>query len=265
MDVLIIIGGISFQNAVSIDQNVTNSLMPGLDPLDLSGWFKIAVPAGKYLIVSIISADLYTDFDAYIYDPSGTLLTAAATDSYPDACSTYAFTTGDYRIRIHPFQGSGLFTMNITISNTTGPEDGLAFGTAYSLTESAPTATGSIPVASATGYMYFRVFLRSGQYITAWLRGDSDQHDFDLYLLDNQFNQLSYSWNFEYPERIDHTATYDGYVYLLVVPCEGSGTFEIEIEFKEDTSLPSWAIVLIIILIILAIIVALILFFRMSR
>ncbi len=264
VNVSTIFGGDSFANAVEVTEGVFNSIMPGLDPLDLSAWFKIEVNISKYLIVSILTAGSGTDFDAFIYSPSGSILTMAAIDAYPDTCSTYAPVTGYYRIRIHPFTGEGVFALNVTISDSPGPEDGLAFGTAISFRPNYTTATGSCPAASSTGYMYYRVYLSSGQSIRVTLDGDSAQHDFDLYLLDGSLNLLTNSYAYNYPESLTYTAQSDGYIYILVVPYSGSGSFTITLEYV-DLGLPEWLIWVIIVCVAAAVIAGIYLFFKASH
>ncbi|MHA1652020.1 MAG: clostripain-related cysteine peptidase [Candidatus Helarchaeota archaeon] len=225
------IGGDSFENAQAISEGIFNGMMWGPDPTDGSAWFKISVPAGKYLIVSIITGDPGTDFDIYIYTESGQFLTAAIKSTYPDTCSTYAHETGEYRIRIYPYDGSGSFTFNVTISNTTGPEDGLSIGTAISLSSTHPSASGYLPAATPEGEMYFRIFLEQGQHIIILLRGDESQNDFDISLYDYLLDELAWSWSVSYPERIEWTATYTGYHYLIVLVWSGNGDFVIEVAF----------------------------------
>jgi hypothetical protein len=240
-----ILGGDSFENAMLISEGIYEGLMLGPDPSDGSAWFKITVPQGKFLIVTIMSGAPGSDFDAYIYSPSGTFLTAAIKSTYPDPCSTYTQEAGDYRIRIYPYDGTGSFTFNVTISNTTGPEDGLSVGTAISLSHGHSTESGVLPAATPDGEMYFRVFLQEGERITVFLRGDSAESDFDLTLYDYWLDELDYSWSYDYPEKIQWTATYTGYHYLIVSVWDGSGDFEIEVRFGGALSIPfgGWMVV----------------------
>ena len=266
VNVSTIFGGDSFANAVEIGEGVFNSIMPGLDPTDLSAWFKIKVNISMYLIASILTATIGTDFDIYVYHPSGYILTAAAIASYPDTCSTFAPTTGYYRLRIQPYSGSGVYTLNVTISNTTGPEDGNAWGTAFSFWSNQTSFTGSCPNAnSATGYIYYRVFLENLQTIRVTLTGDSAQHDFDLYIVDGTFQAVALSDSAQYPEKLTYTAKQEGYVYILVVPYSGSGEFIVTVEYLDITPWPEWLIYLVIVGIAIAVIAGIYLFFKVSQ
>ena len=133
----------------------------------------------------------------------------------------------------------------MTISDTTGPEDGLSIGTAISLSRQHPTVTDELPAATPDGEMYFRVFLQEGERITVWLRGDSGESDFDLYLYDYWLNLLDYSLSYNYPEEIRWTAEYTGYHYLIVDIWDGSGEFEIEVKFGSASAIPfgGWMVV----------------------
>ncbi|MHA1266582.1 MAG: clostripain-related cysteine peptidase [Candidatus Helarchaeota archaeon] len=263
VNVSTIIGGNSFETAVEITEGIHNSLMPGLDPTDLSAWFKINVSQNKFLTTTIILGPSSTDFDVYLYSPSGALIGIGALATYPDPCSALARETGYYRIRVTPYSGSGLYTFNVTISTSPGPEDGLGFGTAITLWANSPTATGSCPAASSTGYMYFRIFLEAGEAVRIFLRGTSGTHDFDLYLLSSNLDTVASATSYRYPEQLNFRATEEGVYYLLVVPYSGSGGFEIEVEFLAPFNLPDWVIMLIIIIVVIVVIVGICLFFKM--
>jgi Clostripain family len=259
-----ITGGADFESAQTIPQGISNGLLPGPDPTDSSAWFKISVAAGKYLICSIITAAPGTDFDLYIYSPGGTLLTAAVLGEYPDTCSTYIQTTGEYRIRVTPYTGSGTFSLNITISSVSGPEDGLSFGTAFTIYQnSTMPQTGSVPTESGSGYMFYRVYLTRGQSVSVSLTADSST-DFDLLLASNEFEVVEQSAGTSYPESLTHAATYDGYYYIVVVPYSGSGNFDLTVSFTGAFTLETWMIILIIVIVVIAVIIGLILFFRMT-
>ena len=266
VNVSTIYGGDSFANAVEVTEGIFNSIMPGLDPTDLSAWFKIKVNGSMFLITSILSAGSGTDYDIYVYHPSGYILTAAALASYPDTCSTIAPITGYYRLRVHPYAGSGVYAINVTISNTTGPEDGNAWGSAISFWPNQTSFTGSCPnVNSATGYMYYRVFLANLQTIRVTLTGNSAQHDFDLYILDGTFQAVANSLSAQYPEKITYTAQQEGYVYILVVPYSGSGEYTVTVEYLDITPWPEWLIYLVIVGIAAAVIGGIYLFFKVSQ
>ncbi|MFX1294928.1 MAG: clostripain-related cysteine peptidase [Promethearchaeota archaeon] len=233
-----ITGGDGFDTAVLITEGIFDSLMPGPDPLYQSAWFKITVDAEEFLIVSILTAADGSDFDIYIYDPLGTFITAAIKSTYPDTCSTYAHITGDYRIEIYPYQGQGTYTLDVSIANTTGPEDGFSIGTAISLTPDNQSYTNNLPAATPDGEMYFRVFLQEGQSITVLLQGNSSQNDFDLSLYSYELEELDWSWSYSYPERIEWTAAYTGYYYFIVWVWDGNGEFEIEVDFGGTSNNP---------------------------
>ncbi len=250
-----IAGGSSYETAMTVNEGIFNGLMPGPDPTDSSAWFKIFVPAGKYLVVTLLSGAGGSDFDIYVYSPYGELLTAAIGSSYPDPCSTYIPVDGEYVIRIYPYDGSGAYTLSIDIADSTGPEDGLSYGTAISLSSSVPSATGTLPAPTSSGGMWFRVYLDEGETVTFRLYGDSSQNDFDLYLCDNLLNDLAYSIRYDYPEEIQWTAEYSGYHYLFVDVWDGSGDFEIEVQFSSGLDIgTSWITITSLCLAMLALI-----------
>lgn len=262
-------GGANFESAVTVIQGPTHSLLPGLDPTDSSAWFKINVITGKYLICSILSADPGTDFDLYVYQPSGFLLTAAVMSVYPDTCSTYAPETGAYRIRVVPYTGSGAYTLNVTISDHPGPENGLSFGTAISLPKifnATLTITGPVIPRSETkkGYQFYRIIMNKGDSITVSLTAGASTN-FDLVLADNTFHSVASATSTSYPDQMTYAATYDGYYYVVVVPTSGKGDFSLSVSFEQGFTLSTWMMVLIVVIVVLGAIVGLILFFKMAR
>jgi len=264
INVSTIMGGDSFEHAVAIGEGLTYSFLPGPDPTDSSGWFKINVSEEKYLIVSLLMGG--TDFDVYVYRPSGSLLGAGATNLYPDTCIVYASTTGYYRMRVVPYAGSGVFTLNVTISDDRGPEDGLSYGTAFTLdNDTTMPEQGTFPSGSWTGYMYYRVYLYRGDAVDVTLEAAGGTN-FDLYILDSAFKVVDSSTSTSsYPESVYAAAPSEGYFYIIVVPTSGSGVFDLTVEFEEAFMLDIWMIALIVIILVVAGMAAIILYFKMTH
>ncbi len=272
IDVSTIMGGADFDSAVSIDSQFTNdiailnSLLPGPDPTDFGSWFKVMITSTEgYLISGIIEGPADSDFDIYIYTPSHSLLSVAGKSTYPDYCSAILPETGEYRIRVVPYNGTGLYVLNVTKSPYPGPEDGLNWGTAYTLNRNTTfPVQGTIPH-EGENYIIYRFYLHRGEAITAKLDGDPSQHDFDMYLVDNTFHELTHSYSSTYPERLDYSADYTGYYYLMIIPFSGSGDFTLSIEFKEAFTLSTTMIIIIVVIVVAAILIGLYIFFKMSH
>ncbi len=264
-------GGMSFETAVAIDQIVENnagifySWLPGLDPTDFGEWFKINMDnTSKYLIAGIIQGPANTDFDIHVYTPTGSLLTSAVYNLYPDYCSTILPMVGDYRLRVVPFNGTGVFKMNVTESDTPGPENGWSFGTAITCPRNITYPLHyTLPSPTKTGDLFFRAWLNKGEGIEVELDGLTGSN-FDIYIIDRTFRIVASSTSNSYPESCDTYATYNGYYYIRVVPKSGSGAFDLYVTFKEAFTLSTAMLVIIIIIVAAAIIVGLILFFKMA-
>ncbi len=271
INITTVIGGSDFDSAVSIDGELENdialfySILPGPDVTDSSSWFKITMSdTTKYLIAGIIYAPPATDFDVYLYTPNGVLISQAVTNTYPDICSTFLPITGQYRIRVVPYNGTGVYQMNVTISPVPGPEDGLSYGTAYSFSRNVTSLTSSIPHLGKN-YVFFRVYLYKNEVLKATLDGVSGTHDFDLYLVDYNGEVLTYTYSANYPESLKYSAKYEGHYYLVVVPYSGSGSFKLTVEYQEPFKLEGWLMWVIIIIVVLVVIVGIWLFFKMTR
>ncbi|MHA1278412.1 MAG: clostripain-related cysteine peptidase [Candidatus Helarchaeota archaeon] len=277
INISVVKGGTSFDSAVDIDQILNDnngtfySWLPGPDPTDFGAWFKLYLEKGvndtvNYLICGIIEGPDATDFDVYFYTPSGSLLTAAAASWYPDVFSSLLPNTGYYRLRVVPYNGTGVYRMNVTPSDVPGPEDGLSWGTAYTLmgNETAPaTANGTAPAPTKSGYVFYRVYLAKGWGIKAIL--DSTGTDFDVYIVNREFQAISAGQSSGYPDSCQTHATYTGYYYILIVPKTGSGAFTLTVEWKEPFHLSTWMIIIIVVIVGLAVIVGIWLFFKMMQ
>ncbi len=232
-------GGDSFANAILIVPGTYDSSMPGPDPTDSSEWFKFLVTSGEQIDISIDNGVPGSDFDAYIYDPSGTLMAYAWGISYPDTCTHTALTSGYYRLRINPYSGSGAYTFTLDIPSTPEPtsEDGFSFATAITLTQESNSIQGTLPSAGPDGRLYYRIYVSINEYVVATLNGDSDLHDFDLHLYDQMQSLIDSSTLTRYPERVSGAPADPGmgYVYIVVTPFSGSGSFDLTVEIKNIT------------------------------
>lgn len=227
----VVSGGASFDTAVLIVSGTYDSSMPGPDPSDSSEWFKFSVISGDSIQISIDNANPGTDFDAYLYSPAGSLIAYAIGTSYPDTCLHTASSTGYYRLRIKPYSGTGAYQFTLTVSSTPGPstEDGYSFGTAITFTQDENLIANSLPSAGPDGSLYYRIFLQAGEHVVARLDGDSNQHDFDLYLYDSAINLVDESYTYYYPERVSGVALNAGYFYIVVSQYSGSGSFTLQV------------------------------------
>jgi hypothetical protein len=273
INVSIFDGGSSFDTAVSINGLVQNKIallwgmLPGPDPRDYGTWYKMSFTnASKYIIGILLEAGNNTDFDIYIYTPTGSLLTAAAAGWYPDYCSTFLPTSGDYRIKVVPYSGLGVFHLNVTESDIPGIEDGYSWGTAYSLTgnETDPaTVVGFAPSPTKSGYIFYRVYIEKGWALKAII--ESTGNDFDVYIVDRNFQALAAGQGSSYPDSCQAAAKYTGYLYILIVPKTGSGSYTLTVEWKEPFHLELWMMIVIGVIVVLAVIVGIWIFFKMAR
>ncbi len=231
-----IVGGDSFDTAVLIVSGTYDSTMPGPDPTDSSEWYKFSVSSGDQIQISIDSADPGTDFDAYLYDPYGSIKAYAIGTSYPDTCSHTATTTGFYRLRIKPYSGSGAYTFTLTLPSSPSPttEDGFSFDTAITLLQDTNTITVTLPSAGPDGKMYYRIYVNLNEHIVARLEGDSNQHDFDLYLYDQNQDYIGASTSYSYPEMVSGYPSDPGmgYLYIVIVPYSGNGSVQLTVEIR---------------------------------
>jgi hypothetical protein len=199
------------------------------------------------------------DFDIYIYYPSDMLTTIAASGTFPDVTSFRVREAGEYRVRVHPNAGEGIFFLKIIQDMIV--EDGNSVGTSIEIIlPEGGTKTGSLPNSeNSNGYDYYKIILTAGDAISIKLDGDSST-DFDLYLVDYEFNVLEYSYTAYYPERLSFEAETSSVYYIIIVPYSGSGSYTLEV--SAGAGFGNWITIILIIVIVVVVLVGLIIYWK---
>ncbi|MHA1231247.1 MAG: clostripain-related cysteine peptidase [Candidatus Helarchaeota archaeon] len=257
----IIMGGSSFSSAVSIPLDDLVGVVPG-PGIDRSSWYKVNVPSNiKALLLNLTSPASSADFDMYIYSPSGSLITVAISANFPDFTSFTNLEPGDYRIKVHPYSGEGIFILYMVENKTC--DDGNSVNTAYELILPANgTVSGSLPNSgNSNGYLFYRVLARQGQVIVITLNGDSGT-DFDIYLCDYHLNVLDQAYTAHYPERLAYRATESSVYYIVLVAYSGSGSFTMEVKVGEGYAFFDWINIILIVVIVIIVIIGIIIYWK---
>ncbi|MHA1309285.1 MAG: clostripain-related cysteine peptidase [Candidatus Helarchaeota archaeon] len=247
-----VMGGDSFNSAVSISWGESIGILPG-PANDRSSWYKINISKSvSTILFNLTSPVPAADFDLYIYSPSGILITAAVSSSFPDLTSVTTTETGEYRIKVHPYTGEGLFILNLVKNQTC--EDGNSIGTSFEI--NLPTDAvvyGSLPNSgNSNGYLIFRIVLLAGQVLILSLTGDAGT-DFDIYILDSSFTSVDSSTSSYYPERTAYRAETSGVHYIILSAYSGSGSFSMEVSVSAGYFFDWTTIILIIVIVIIVI------------
>ncbi|MHA1269175.1 MAG: clostripain-related cysteine peptidase [Candidatus Helarchaeota archaeon] len=256
-----IIGGSSFDSAISIDWGETIGMVPG-PASDRSGWYKINISESiNTVLLNLTSPVTNADFDMYIYTPSNILITLANSANFPDITSFTRTEVGEFRIRIYPYQGEGIFRLNLVQNQVY--EDGNSMSTAFEINlPDDSTVTGSLPNSgNPNGYMYYRVVLLAGQTLVLSLTGASGT-DFDIYLVDTQFNVLDRGYTAYYPERLTYTAEYSSVYYIILVAYSGSGTYSMNISIGTGFWFMDTITIILIIVIVVIVLIGLIIYWK---
>ena len=256
----ITLGGPTLESATEIKVGIIYGILPGLGLKGVS-WLKINCSANYFLFLNLTAPEL-TDFDAYVYNSAGELMTAATKPDYPDECNFLVQRPGYYYIKLNPYSGGNCY-YEMFVNITTVPyEDGSSFGVAITLPAS-NTATNSLPGPGANGYFYYRVSLSNGQRLQISLTGPYGA-DFDLYIYDSDLRQIARSTSSSASESCGLMASKSGYYYILIVPFSGFGQFTLKLQFQGLESF-FWIIILVIIVVAVSITVGLALYFTMMR
>ncbi|NVM54505.1 MAG: hypothetical protein HWN66_12445 [Candidatus Helarchaeota archaeon] len=257
----IILGGSSLQTATEIYIGYFYGNLPG-PGVDGESWFKINCTKDFYLFLNLTGPAL-TDYDVYVYDPDEKLASVAGKPVYPDECSMLIMQSGFHYIKVLSYSGGyGYYDMFVNIT-TEAYEDGLSYGTAFTLSSNART-NGTLPGPGSTDYLYYRVIVSDGQRLQVTLEGEFGV-DFDLYIYDTDLNELDRSNNFlTSSEYCVVKASSTGYYYIIIVRYFGSGEFTLEVTV-DDFDLPPWLPIVLIILIALAVAFGVVFYFHNVR
>ncbi|MBD3227810.1 MAG: hypothetical protein GF329_06445 [Candidatus Lokiarchaeota archaeon] len=258
-----LLGGSSFDSAVSVSFGSFLGLLPG-PATDNSGWYKFNITSLTTItsvLFNLTSPVTAGDFDLYIYSPDEVLITVANSADFPDLTSFTPDQTGSYRIKVHPFSGEGIFFLKI--EQNLDCEDGNSMGTAFEIIPGVDTTfSGDLPNTDhSNGYEFYRIVLKAGEGITIKVSGDSGT-DFDVYLVDVQFNVLDYSDSVYYPERINFKAEDSSVYYIILLSYSGSGDYSMDITVGAGFDNNMLMNIVLIVVIVVIVLIGLIIYFK---
>lgn len=253
-------GGSTLQTATEISIGPIYGNLPGPGTAGES-WLKINCPTDLYLFLNLTGPAL-TDFDAYVYGPDEKLVSVAGKATYPDECSLLLMQSGYYYIKLIACgAGSGYYELFVNFT-TEAYEDGLGYGTAFTLAGNA-SVSGTLPGPGAAEFLYYRVIMLEGQRIQVTLEGELGT-DFDLYIYDSNLNEIDRSTSPSSSEYCVERADSTGYYYIVLVRYSGSGTYTLEVEV-DDYDFPLWLLILIIVIAALFVVVGIMLYHSSVR
>ena len=258
-----IIGGDSFNTAVSISWGEILGLLPG-PASDKSGWYKINLSSSiTSVLFNLTSPVSSADFDLYIYSPSGILITMANAPSFPDVTSFTRTEVGEFRIKVHPYSGEGLFMLNLVQDQTF--EDGNSMSTAFEIILPGDAhVSDSMPNSgNPNGYMFYRVILTVNQVLSLVLTGASGT-DFDIYIVDAGFNTLDRAESSSYPERLTYKAQSSEVHYIILVAYSGSGSYTMDISIGTGFGFGfgDWTNIILIVVIVIIVLIGVIIYWK---
>ncbi|MFX1252953.1 MAG: M6 family metalloprotease domain-containing protein [Promethearchaeota archaeon] len=171
-----------------------------------------------------LTADAMTDFDLYLLDSIGTELLPEdiPPDSYPEELGALILSSGIYFLKIHAYDGSGQFMLNVDVRTGETPEK------AVIITQST-TFDDVLDIDGDSLYYSINNTQNYAQDVTVSLTGYFGS-DFDLYLYDHTLTTpLSQSTTSSYPETLTYTLAAGELYYIEVYSNIGSGEFNLTI------------------------------------
>ena len=110
--------GNDFASALSVSPNSYTGY--AANPGDLNDYYKFPVTSGQTITCSM-TPPTGADFDLYLYSPSGVMKASAVNrGSVTETVTWTADSTGDWRLLVYAYTGSGTYTFYITTDNMNG-------------------------------------------------------------------------------------------------------------------------------------------------
>lgn len=208
-----------------------------LDPSDKDDYYKLSVTSGSKIDVSLTSPS-GTDFDLYLYDPNNNLKASSTSTNPTDSVSFVADSSGDWRVRIYQYSGSGTYSLSVTVTQPsqndcgTGGDASNTFSGA-NLISTPKSCSGYIDSTDANDYYKFPV--TQGYTIEASMTPPSDS-DFDLQLYDP-----GNSWKTDstkgvgQTDSVSYAADSSGDWRIRIYRYSGSGTYSFSVSVADKT------------------------------
>lgn len=110
--------GNTFSTALAIAPGSYTGSLP--DANDNNDYYKFTVSTGQ-VINTTMTPPAGADFDMYLYNPAGTLKGSSLQGgSNPDAITFTADSTGDWRLRIYRYSGTGTYNFYVNVASVPG-------------------------------------------------------------------------------------------------------------------------------------------------
>ncbi|MEM2878929.1 MAG: pre-peptidase C-terminal domain-containing protein, partial [Candidatus Hadarchaeales archaeon] len=214
-----------------------------IDSTDTDDYYKVNLIAGQTISVSM-TPPTGSDFDLSLYDASQWEVDSSLLGgSQTDMVSYTATSSGYHYIRVYLYEGSGIYSMTVTVAGGATQND------AGSGQDAGDTFAQAITVQSGsyTGFVdstdkddYYRVSLAGGQIIVVSLSPPLGS-DFDLYLYGSDKTLLDYSTLSESQiDTVTYTATSPENCYVRVERWSGSGVYSFTVWLSSVSVQNDW-------------------------
>jgi hypothetical protein len=208
-----------------------------LDPSDTDDYYKLPVTSGSTIDVSLTSPS-GTDFDLYLYDPNNNLKASSTSTNPTDSVSFVVDSSGDWRVEIYQFSGSGTYSLSVTVTQPS--QNDCSLGGDASNTFSGANLI-SLPK-NCNGYLdssdkddYYKFPVTSGYTIDASMTPPSGV-DFDLQLYDPGYNwKTDSNKGAGLTDSVSYVADSSGEWRIRIYQYSGSGTYSFSVSVADKT------------------------------
>ncbi|MCX9013723.1 MAG: DNRLRE domain-containing protein [Candidatus Methanoperedens sp.] len=218
--------------------SVPKSCSGYLDPSDTDDYYKLSVTPGSKIDVSMTPPS-GVDFDLKLYDSNNNLKASSTLGTgSTDSVSFVADSSGDWRVRIYQYSGSGTYSLSVTVTQPSQNDCGTGG-------DASNTFSGAnlIPLPkNCNGYLdssdkddYYKFPVIAGYTIDASMTPPSGV-DFDLQLYDPGYNWKTDSTKGAgLTDSVSYVADSSGEWRIRIYQYSGSGTYSFSVSVADKT------------------------------
>jgi PKD repeat protein len=205
---------------------------------DADDYYQVYVNSGQILHAFLeVPVQPNTDFDLYIYGPSGTQLAVSEAAYGNEMLNLHVTSSGYYYVNVWAYDGMGLYSLYVEVVDMPGEDSNNSPLTSQSIT-SGQTITATLSEFTDEDD-YYSIDVPLGQTITATLTGPSNA-DFDLYIWNTGPQMVAASEQSSSYETITYftpTSGSNGRFYINPYAYSGYGTYTLTVTVGSASAL----------------------------
>jgi len=191
-------------------------------------WYKISLNDGADISVTIRFDGDEADLDLYLYNEDDEELDYSDGTGNTEKVEATDLDAGWYYIEVYLLDGETSYDMMIS-DEVEEPEDD-KYEENDDKDEAAEVDYGLYEDLYCGDDDWYRISLDDGDDLVVTIRFDGDEIDLDLYLYDEDDNELAASEGVDDDEQVSAVDVEEGWYYIKVISFNGKGSYEMEID-----------------------------------